>query len=209
MRDAATKARDFVASARVVSMCLLLEATKWTRTASTIIKTPLSETACMTMAPTKVCIASILRAGLVMSGTAEEIIINTVTYHIWLQRSTKTHEPTYYCDNLPDSFADSGITEIFICDPILATGGSACMAIKMCLARGIAEEDIKVLCILSCTEGLRTVFKTYPSVSIITACVDEKLDDNARIIPGLGDAGDRIFGTYTPHVRPASKTPIL
>jgi uracil phosphoribosyltransferase len=197
MRKAETSARAFVASARAISVCLLFEAIKDIGTVSIVIDTPLGEATCQTIDPSRnICVVSVLRAGLVISGAAEELIPNVVTYHIGLRRDSAPRKIINYYDNLPTSFSAHGLTGIYICDPMLATGETACMAIKMCLAREIAEERVKMLCILSCVEGIGAVFKTYPDVTIITAGVDEKLDDDARIFPGLGDAGDRMFGVH-------------
>jgi uracil phosphoribosyltransferase len=137
----------------------------------------------------------ILRAGLVMSEAMAKFIPNTSIYHVGLQRDSKTHRPICYYDGLPDIFENPTAMETYICDPMLATGRSICLATKMCIERGLLVENIKVLCIVSCPEGLKTVFETMPQIEIITASLDEGLDENGRIVFGLGDAGDRLYST--------------
>jgi uracil phosphoribosyltransferase len=194
MRNASTDAESFADSARIISAFLFYEAIKHFPVASTDITTPLERTTCMTMDPSKkICIVPILRAGLVMSGVLERIIPNSSTYHIGLKRNAKTFEPVCYYENLPNAFSSQ--TDVYICDPMLATGGSICLAVEMCLSRGILAPNISVLCIISCKKGIERVFKTFPEIKVITTSVDAKLDDKAHIIPGLGDAGDRIFET--------------
>ena len=132
----------------------------------------------------------ILRAGLGMLDGAVSVLQGARVGHIGMYRDEKTFEPVNYFFKVPDKIEEK---EVIILDPMLATGGSACDAIELLKSRGVKK--IKFLCIIAAPEGLKRVSKDHPDVEIYAACCDEKLNKNKYIVPGLGDAGDRIYGT--------------
>ena len=138
----------------------------------------------------KLAVVPILRAGLGMVDGILSLIPAAKVGHIGLYRDEQTHEPVEYFCKLPSDISER---EIFVVDPMLATGGSASAAITMLKKRGAV--NIKFLCIIAAPEGLERLRKDHDDIDIYIGCMDEKLNDDKYIIPGLGDAGDRIFGT--------------
>ena len=134
--------------------------------------------------------STILRAGLHMADGILNLIPNAKVGHIGLYRDEETLEPVEYFCKLPTDAADR---EIFVVDPMLATGGSAISAIKQLKARGITK--IHFLCLIAAPEGVKHLQEAHPDVDIFVGALDERLDENGYILPGLGDAGDRIYGT--------------
>lgn len=154
------------------------------------IETPIQETQSPIIAGKKPAIVPILRAGLGMVGGLLTLMPAAKVGHIGLYRDEETHEPhEYYC-KLPDPIEQR---KIIVCDPMLATGGSAVAAINFIKQRG--GKDITFMCIIAAPEGLERLAKEHPDVDIYCGSLDERLNENAYICPGLGDAGDRIFGT--------------
>ena len=154
------------------------------------IETPIQETQSPIIAGKKPAIVPILRAGLGMVGGLLTLMPAAKVGHIGLYRDEETHEPhEYYC-KLPDPIEQR---KIIVCDPMLATGGSAVAAINFIKQRG--GRDITFMCIIAAPEGLERLAKEHPDVDIYCGALDERLNENAYICPGLGDAGDRIFGT--------------
>ena len=135
-------------------------------------------------------IVPILRAGLGMVEGVLELIPAARIGHIGLYRDPETHKPVEYFCKLPQDIQDR---EVYVLDPMLATGGSAAAAIDLLKEKG--AKSIKLVCIVGCPEGVELVQKQHPDVDIYLAALDERLDENCYIVPGLGDAGDRIFGT--------------
>ena len=142
------------------------------------------------LAGKKLAVVPILRAGLGMVDGILELIPSAKIGHIGLYRNEETLEPVEYFCKMP---SDIGERDIFIVDPMLATGGSACDAVKMLKQRGATS--IKFLCLIAAPEGVAKLQATHPDVDIYLASLDEGLNDKNYILPGLGDAGDRIFGT--------------
>jgi uracil phosphoribosyltransferase len=138
----------------------------------------------------KVAIVPILRAGLGMVDGLLELLPVAKVGHIGLSRDHETHKPVVYYCKLPE---DIGRRTVILCDPMLATGGSASDAITMLKERG--AKDIRLLNLVAAPEGVKKVQEDHPDVDIYVAALDEKLNENCYIIPGLGDAGDRLFGT--------------
>ena len=145
---------------------------------------------CKVLAGKKLAIVPVLRAGLGMVDAMVDLIPSAKIGHIGLYRDPQTHLPVEYYCKLPE---DVDKREVFLVDPMLATGGSAVAAIDFLKKRGC--KNIVMMNIIGCPEGVAAVQKAHPDVDIYIAALDEKLNDHAYIIPGLGDAGDRIFGT--------------
>lgn len=154
------------------------------------VETPIET--CMTpmIAGKKLAIVPVLRAGLGMVNSILTLVPSAKVGHVGLYRDPVTHEPhEYYC-KLPENIDER---LVILPDPMLATGGSAIQAVDFIKARGC--KNIKFMCIIAAPEGLSALIKAHPDIDIYVGCLDEKLNENAYIVPGLGDAGDRIFGT--------------
>ena len=154
------------------------------------IETPISKMTGKTIGGKKMAIVPVLRAGLGMVDGLLDLVPVAKVGHIGLYRDPETHEPVEYYCKLPE---DIDRRLVIVTDPMLATGGSASDAISKLKARGCTS--IKLMCLVSAPEGVKRVQNDHPDVDIYTAALDEKLNDHAYIVPGLGDAGDRIFGT--------------
>lgn len=155
-----------------------------------VIETPITETTQKTLSGKKVAIIPILRAGIGMVDGILELIPATKVGHIGLYRDEETLAPHEYFVKLPE---DIDARQLFVVDPMLATGGSAIMAIDALKARGAS--NIKFVCLVAAPEGVKALQEAHPDIDIYTASLDEKLNDKGYIVPGLGDAGDRLFGT--------------
>lgn len=156
------------------------------------IDTPLTKTVQKTLSGKKVAIVPILRAGLGMVDGILELIPAAKIGHIGMYRDHDTLEPVEYFVKLPADIADR---QLFVVDPMLATGGSAVAAIDALIKRGAHPSAIKFVCLVSAPEGVAVLRKAHPEIDIYTAALDEYLNEDSYIMPGLGDAGDRLFGT--------------
>ena len=154
------------------------------------METPVAVAHCKQLAGKKLAIVPILRAGLGMVDAMVDLIPSAKIGHVGLYRDPETHEPVEYYCKLPEDIENR---QVFVVDPMLATGGSAVAAINFLKKRGC--KNIIMMNIIGCPEGIRRVQQEHPDVEMYLAACDEKLNDHAYIIPGLGDAGDRIFGT--------------
>lgn len=154
------------------------------------IETPMGKTIQKTLTGKKVAIVPILRAGIGMVDGMLELIPAAKVGHVGLYRDEETFEPVEYFVKLP---ADIAERQLFVVDPMLATGGSAIMAIDLLKKRGAT--NIKFVCLVAAPEGITALQEAHPDVDIYTAGLDEKLNEQGYIVPGLGDAGDRLFGT--------------
>lgn len=190
MRDKNTGTRDFRELTHEVSQLLGYEAMRNIRTELIDIETPVAPTKSPVLSGRKLALIPILRAGLAMADAIADFVPNAKIGHIGMYRDPETHLPVEYYCKLP---TDIETRDVFVLDPMLATGGSAIAAIDLLKTRGAT--NIKFVCILAAPEGLAKLRTAHPDVEIYTASIDEKLDDHQYIVPGLGDAGDRIFGT--------------
>lgn len=190
MRDKNTGSTAFRNLAKEVGMLMVYEMTRELPLEVVEIETPIQKTNAKVLTGKKMAIVPILRAGLGMVEGVLELIPAARIGHIGLYRDPETHKPVEYFCKLPQDIQDR---EVYVLDPMLATGGSAAAAIDLLKEKG--AKSIKLVCIVGCPEGVELVQKQHPDVDIYLAALDEKLDENFYIVPGLGDAGDRIFGT--------------
>jgi uracil phosphoribosyltransferase len=168
------------------------EATRHFQLEPISVTTPIGETTAYTLKGRKVAVVPILRAGLGMVEGILELIPAARVGHIGLYRDPETHLPVEYYCKLPE---DIDSREVLVVDPMLATGGSAVAAIELLKNKGVPSKQIRLVVIIAAPEGIQAVVDCDPQVNIYTCAIDEYLNDHAYIVPGLGDAGDRIFGT--------------
>ena len=190
LRDINTNTKQFMELAEEIAMLETYEATKDLPLEEVEVETPLEVAKCKMVSGKAVGIVPILRAGLGMVSGVQKLIPNAKVGHIGLYRDHDTHEPVEYYCKLP---ADAEQRTLIVVDPMLATGGSASDAITMIKKRGVTK--IKLCCIVSSPEGVQKVMDDHPDVEVYVAAVDRGLNENCYILPGLGDAGDRLFGT--------------
>lgn len=190
LRDVKTNTKQFMELAEEIAMLVTYEATKNLPLEEVDVETPLEIAKCKMVSGKAVGIVPILRAGLGMVSGVQKLIPNAKVGHIGLYRDHDTHEPVEYYCKLP---ADAEQRTLIVVDPMLATGGSASDAIAMIKKRGVTK--IKLCCIVSSPEGVQRVMDDHPDVEVYVAAVDRGLNENCYILPGLGDAGDRLFGT--------------
>ena len=190
MRNKDTSVKEFRELVSEVAGLMCYEATRNLPTVDVKVETPVGTANCKMLAGKKLAIVPILRAGLGMVDALVDLIPSAKIGHIGLYRDPETHEPVEYYCKLPE---DIGNRVVFVVDPMLATGGSAVAAINFLTKRGC--KNIIMLNIIGCPEGIQRVQEEHPDVEMYLAACDEKLNEHAYIVPGLGDAGDRIFGT--------------
>lgn len=190
LRNQNTSVKEFRELIGEISALMCYEATRNLPTKEVEVQTPVAVAKCRMLAGKKLAIVPILRAGLGMVDTIVDLIPSAKIGHIGLYRDPETHMPVEYYCKLPEDVANR---QVYVVDPMLATGGSAVDAIAQIKKRG--AKSIKFLAIIAAPEGLERLHAAHPDVDIYVAALDEKLNENGYIIPGLGDAGDRIFGT--------------
>ncbi|MBQ3370418.1 MAG: uracil phosphoribosyltransferase [Mogibacterium sp.] len=190
MRDKNTASKEFRDLAREVAMLMAYEITRDLPTKEVEIETPICSAKVPILAGKKLAIVPILRAGLGFVDGMLEIIPSARVGHVGLYRDPETHEPVEYYCKLPE---DIDQRKIIIVDPMLATGGSAIAAVDFVKAKG--AKDISLMFLIAAPEGIEALTSKHPDVDIYIAAKDDHLNENAYIVPGLGDAGDRIFGT--------------
>ena len=190
MRNSATGTKEFRALVNEIAGLMCYEATRNLPTVEVEVQTPITVAKCRMLAGKKLAIVPILRAGLGMVDAMVDLIPSAKIGHIGLYRDPETHEPVEYYCKLPE---DIGNRQVYVVDPMLATGGSAVAAIDFLKKHGC--KSIIMMNIIGCPEGIKRVTEAHPDVDIYMAACDEHLNDHAYIVPGLGDAGDRIFGT--------------
>jgi len=168
---------------------LFLEATKDLPLREIDVRTPITQTTGAALAR-PVVFVPILRAGLGLLDGILPLVPEATVAHVGIKRDEETALPQSYYANLPANLASA---DVFLLDPMLATGGSACEAVRQLQAAGATR--IAMICVVSCPEGLAAMERAHPDVPVITAAIDQGLNDKCYIVPGLGDAGDRYFGT--------------
>ena len=190
LRDKNTGTKEFRSLISEIAGLMCYEATRNLPTEEVEVETPMMVAKCRMLAGKKLAIVPVLRAGLGMVDSMVDLIPSAKIGHIGLYRDPETHQPVEYYCKLPE---DIESRQVYVVDPMLATGGSAVAAIDFLKARGC--KNIIMMNIIGCPEGIKCVQEAHPDVEIYLAACDEKLNDHAYILPGLGDAGDRIFGT--------------
>jgi uracil phosphoribosyltransferase len=190
LRDHATSVRDFRELCSEISMLMAFEAMRDLPLEEVTVQTPVATARAWRLAGKKLALVAILRAGLIMADGILGLVPGARIGHVGLYRDEKTLEPVQYFVKLPSDIAER---HVFVLDPMLATGGSAVAALTLLAERQVASP--RLLCILAAPEGVAAVQAAFPDVEIILAGLDERLDERGFIIPGLGDAGDRIYGT--------------
>jgi len=190
IRNIETGTKDFRQTISEIAMLITYEATRNLPLSDVEIETPICKTVAKALKGKKMAIVPILRAGLGMVDGVLAMIPAAKVGHIGLYRDPETHDPVEYYCKLP---ADCEEREVFVVDPMLATGGSSAAAIQMLKDRGCKK--IHFMCIIAAPEGVKRMQDEHPDVDIYIGALDEKLNEHAYIVPGLGDAGDRIFGT--------------
>ena len=190
LRNKETGTKDFRTLVNEIAGLMCYEATRNLPTVEVEVETPITVAKCRMLAGKKLAIVPILRAGLGMVDAMVDLIPSAKIGHIGLYRDPETHEPVEYYCKLPE---DVDQRVVFVVDPMLATGGSAVAAIDFLKKHGC--KNIIMMNVIGCPEGIKMVQDAHPDVEMYLAACDERLNDHAYIIPGLGDAGDRIFGT--------------
>ena len=190
LRDEKTGVKIFRELVGEMAMLMCYEATRNLPTEQVQVKTPMGMADCRVLSGKKLAIVPILRAGLGMVDGILALIPSAKVGHIGLYRDPETHLPVEYYCKMPNDIAER---EVIILDPMLATGGSASAAIQF--IKNYEVKNIKLMNIIAAPEGIQRVHHDHPDVDIYCAALDEKLNDHGYIVPGLGDAGDRIFGT--------------
>lgn len=190
IRDEKTGSKDFRELVEEVAMLMAYEVTRDFSTEEIEVTTPVASCTCRMISGKKVALVPILRAGLGMVNGMLKLIPAAKVGHIGLYRDPETLNPVEYYCKMPADVADR---DVIIVDPMLATGGSAEAAIQFLKDRGV--KNIKLVCLIAAPEGIEIIQKSHPDVDVYTAAVDKQLNDHAYIVPGLGDAGDRLFGT--------------
>ena len=190
LRSKNTSVKEFRELISEIAGLMCYEATRNLPTVEVDVETPITTAKCRMLAGKKLAIVPVLRAGLGMVDAMVDLIPSAKIGHIGLYRDPETHKPVEYYCKLPDDIANR---QVYVVDPLLATGGSAVAAIDFLKKHGC--KSIIMMNIIGCPEGIKRVTEAHPDVELYLAACDEKLNDHAYIVPGLGDAGDRIFGT--------------
>lgn len=190
MRNKETGSKDFRQLLKEISLLMGYEVTRDIPLDPIEIETPICKMTARQVSGRKLAIVPILRAGLGMVEGLLELVPVARVGHIGLYRNEETHEPVVYYSKLPE---DINTRMVIVTDPMLATGGSASDALTMLKEKGCT--NIRLMCLVGVPEGIERVQREHPDIDIYLAAVDDHLNENAYIVPGLGDAGDRIFGT--------------
>jgi uracil phosphoribosyltransferase len=195
-RDKNTPGVMFRAALKELGYWLTYEAMRgdWLPTEDVMVETPLGLTPATLVSPTApFAVVPILRAGLALLDGAQAVMPSASTYHLGLARNEETLQPSCYLNKLPKAFDPQ--TRILICEPMLATGGSIMLAMQELIQRQADPNLIRIISVVTAPPALKQLSEAYPALQIYAAGIDEALDENGFIVPGLGDAGDRAFGT--------------
>lgn len=196
MRDKASNAQQIRIATRKITRMLIYEASNTLPTVEKTIHTPLAPCKTKIIDPDiNIIISPILRAGLIFTDEAIDILPQACIRHIGMYRDENTLKPVWYYNKVPMDIQTPEKTHVFITDPMLATGNSLLEVIKLYADKEIPLENIKVISIISAPEGILNIQSKYPQIEIMTAAVDSHLNEHGYIVPGMGDAGDRIFNT--------------
>lgn len=196
MRDKETSSQGVRLATRKITRVLLYEASKSLPLVEKEITTPVAKCTVPTIDNNiNIIISPILRAGLIFTDEAIDILPQAIIRHIGMYRDEKTLKPIWYYNKVKMEVDDPKRVFVYITDPMLATGNSLSEAIKLYLGKGIPEENITAICIIAAPEGVNSICEHFPKVKIIAASLDKGLNEKGYIIPGMGDAGDRIFNT--------------
>lgn len=190
LRDKTTKTNEFRSLVKEIAVLEGYEALRNIQTEMIEIETPVEKTVQPVVHTSQLCFVPILRAGLGMADGMSELIPGCKFGHIGLYRNEETHEPVEYYCKLPEDIAD---LDVYLIDPMLATGGSIIDAIKMLKMHG--AKKLTVICIIAAPEGVKAFAEAHPDIPLYIGALDRELNDKAYICPGLGDCGDRVFGT--------------
>ena len=190
LRDKNTSPKEFRELLAEISSLMIYEVTKDLPIKEVEVETPMSIAKGKVLNDVDIAIVPILRAGLVMAEGILQILPSSKVGHIGLYRDPDTLQPVQYYTKLPD---DISKRKVIIVDPMLATGGSALAAVSILKAKQV--KNMKFVCVIAAPEGIKTLQEAHPDVEIYTAAIDDHLNEHGYIIPGLGDAGDRLFGT--------------
>lgn len=192
LREKDTDTASFRRLLREIAVLMTYEVTRDLEVQDTKIQTPVTAMQSKILAHPEPVIIPILRAGLGMSDGVADVLSNAVFGHIGVYRDEQTHRPHEYLVRLPKNIENS---DVILVDPMLATGYSAKYALDILVRAGVDIKNIKFMVLVGAPEGVRLLEEAYPELRIYAAALDEKLNENAFIVPGLGDAGDRVFGT--------------
>ena len=183
-------------AARKLTRILLYEATKHLPQTEIEIETPLTKFMTKTINPEiTIIISPILRAGLIFTDEAVDILPQATIRHIGMYRDEKTLKPVWYYNKVPMPVDKPEDYYVYITDPMLATGNSLIEAVKLYVEKGIPEKNICCVCMISSPQGIENIFNEFPDITLIVAAVDSHLNERGYIVPGMGDAGDRIYNT--------------
>lgn len=196
MRDKNTDSQGVRIATRKITRVLLYEASKNLPLVDKEIETPITKTTVKTIQDDiSIIISPILRAGLIFTDEAIDILPQACIRHIGMYRDEKTLKPVWYYNKVPMETVNPEKTYVYITDPMLATGNSLLEAIKLYHEKNIPISNIKCICLIAAPEGIKHIQDEFPKIEIITATVDEYINEKGYIVPGMGDAGDRIFNT--------------
>ena len=197
IRDKNISSDVFKNSLKRLATILILEATKDLPLKDYTVSTPITDCVVKKINNEyKIIFAPILRAGLAISDIASEIVPDASIQHVGMYRDEETLEPVWYYDKTPIKYENPEKIKVFILDPMLATGNSALAAINLFLKKGIPVENLCFVSILSSPVGVKLITNNIPNLKVITAKIDERLNEKGYIVPGLGDAGGRLFNTF-------------
>ncbi|MFD3004428.1 uracil phosphoribosyltransferase [Thermus tengchongensis] len=190
LRDKRTGAKDFRELAEEISLLMAYEAMRDLELTETTVETPVAPARVKVLSGKKLALVAILRAGLVMVEGILKLVPHARVGHIGLYRDPESLKPVQYYAKLPPDIPER---RVFLLDPMLATGGSASHALTLLKEKGAT--GIKLMCLIAAPEGLERIAQDHPDTEVVAAAIDERLNEHGYIVPGLGDAGDRIYGT--------------